>query len=139
MRIRLPYTNLPDMHGGTYQSVYCNVRLGLPHNDLVTEILPALIDSGASLCVFNSVLAEELGLELRAGRLENTIGIGGTREVWIHIVRLLVPGGAIVVEAGFQEDLPVFGLLGMEGFFEHFIVTFDALARECQLDRIYRA
>jgi hypothetical protein len=78
-------------------------------------------------------------VEPEAGRLQETIGIGGRQDIWIHPVRLFVPGGPISIEVGFQDDLPIFGLLGMEGFFEHFIVTFDGLARECQFDRIYRA
>ena len=67
------------------------------------------------------------------------MGISGEQIVWVHSVLLFVVGGAIRIEASFQEDLPIHGLLGMEGFFEHFVVTFDGLARECQLDRIYRA
>jgi hypothetical protein len=89
MRVRLPYSTVPDDQGGTYQTVYCNVHLGSLSKDKPTDVLPALIDSGAARCLFHSSLASELGLDLESGRLEETIGIGGRQDIWIHKVLLL--------------------------------------------------
>ena len=89
--------------------------------------------------MFDAGYARQLGIDLYAGREELTTGIGGALRTWVHPVALFFAGSFLTIEASFQEDLPVPGLLGMEGFFEHFIVTFDSVARECQLDRIYRA
>jgi hypothetical protein len=41
-------------------------------------------------------------------------------------------------EAGFSDDLPLLGLLGMRGFFEHFNIMFNPTARQVELDRLYR-
>lgn len=45
------------------------------------------------------------------------------------------------IEAGFTDKLPVAGLLGMSGFFEHFKITFDpsAIPPGFELERIYKA
>jgi hypothetical protein len=51
---------------------------------------------------------------------------------------LHLPGGPIQVAAAFKEKLGVAGLLGMQGFFEHFIVTFDPTLKACTLERVYR-
>ncbi len=140
MRVRIPYTVLDDGFGGTYATVFCRVQLGPPQEKAPrTGVLRAVLDSGAGRCVFDAVHAKELGVDLYSGRQEMTTGIGGELVVWVHTVKLFFGGMVFTVEAAFQEDLPVAGILGMEGFFEHFIITFDPLAQECQLDRIYRA
>ena len=140
MRLRIPYETFADGYGGSYSTVLPWVRLGTPHERLpLTRQFQAVVDSGASRCMFNAAMLRPLGLQLEAGRRELTTGISGDQLVWVHPVKLFVGGSPMLIEAAFQEDLPVAGLLGMEGFFEHFIVTFDSLARECQLDRIYRA
>lgn len=138
MRVHLPYTRYPDGYGGFYESASYEVRLSSAKG-VRTRSFPALIDSGAGRCLFHADFLKVLDLKLETGRPELTIGIGGEQIVWVHSITLHAAGGTFSIEAGFQEDLPTHGLLGMDGFFEHFIVTFDPLARECQLDRIYRA
>lgn len=96
------------------------------------------MDSGASRCVFHAAYAVQLGLKLRSGTRVISVGIGGPQEMWLHEVALYVRGGPVKILAAFQENLPVAGLLGMQGYFEHFTVTFDAAARECRIERIYR-
>jgi hypothetical protein len=66
-----------------------------------------------------------------------TNGIGGQEEVWLHKIRLHIPGGPVDITAGFKENLPVSGLLGTNGFFEHFKITFEGDAKPCTLERIY--
>jgi hypothetical protein len=41
--------------------------------------------------------------------------------------------------AGFSDNLPIAGLLGMFGFFEHFIVTFKPTELRVELERVYHA
>jgi hypothetical protein len=67
------------------------------------------------------------------------IGIGGEEEVWFHDVILFIPGGPVRVQAGFQESLPIAGLLGMSGFFEHFRMTFASASRQCELERLFKS
>ncbi len=44
-----------------------------------------------------------------------------------------------MITAGFKENLPLAGLLGMQGFFEDFVITFDQNALACDLQRIAHA
>jgi hypothetical protein len=67
------------------------------------------------------------------------MGSAEREETWLHDITLYIPGGPVQITAGFKENLSVAGLLGMTGFFEHFNVTFDPTAKECQLERIYHA
>ena len=52
---------------------------------------------------------------------------------------LYIPGGPVTIKAGFKDNLPIAGLLGMSGFFEHFNVTFDPRGQVCILERVYKA
>jgi hypothetical protein len=40
--------------------------------------------------------------------------------LFLHEIALYVPGGPVTTPAGFSDNLPIAGLLGMMGFFEHF-------------------
>ena len=40
------------------------------------------------------------------------------------------------IHAAFKEKLPCAGLLGMNGFFDHFLVTFIHPALTCEIHRI---
>jgi predicted aspartyl protease len=104
-----------------------------------TKRFEAIIDSGATRCIFHDAIAAHLGIDVRTGTREITSGIGGQVELWLHPIKLHIPGGAVNITAGFREGLPVAGLLGMSGFFEHFHVTFDLATKQCVLDRIHYA
>jgi hypothetical protein len=103
-----------------------------------TQPVVALLDSGATRCMFSSEVSERLGLDLRSGIPASALGIGGAEDVWLHEVNLHLPGGMVTVQAGFQPSLPVAGLLGMTGFFEHFRITFDAANLQCEFERIFK-
>jgi aspartyl protease len=101
------------------------------------------MDSGASQCLFHSDIGEAIGLNIEKGSLEETTGVSGEHtKIYVHPVTLHVPGGHMIkIEAGFTDKLPVAGLLGMSGFFEHFKITFDpsAIPPGFELERIYKA
>ncbi len=59
--------------------------------------------------------------------------------MYLHDIALYAPGGPVQTRAGFSYDLPIVGLLGMEGFFEHFRVTFDPTAQRCEIERLFQA
>ena len=88
--------------------------------------------------MFSGAVAAQLGIDLKSGIRGVVIGIGGEEELWFHDVILFIPGGPVKVQAGFQEALPVAGLLGMSGFFEHFRMTFDGASQHCELERQYK-
>ena len=62
-------------------------------------------------------------------------GIGGRETTYLHRVNLFVPGGPFTMTAGFKENLPIAGILGMQGFFEFFRITFDPDSKTCELER----
>ena len=101
-----------------------------------TTRFEALIDSGAARCLFHASFAAAIGVDLKAGEMEILNGIGGPETTWLHEITLYVYGGPVKIRAGFKESLPLAALLGMNGFFEHFNVTFEGAAKRCILDRI---
>jgi hypothetical protein len=138
--VRAPYRVFPDRHGGHLYSAVYNVQLSVAKSTAPrTKKFEAIIDSGATRCVFHSDLAGFLGLILTDGVQEITTGISGPQVVWLHDVVLHIPGGSVKVKAAFQKGLPIIGLLGVQGFFEHFTVTFDSAAQECRLERFYHS
>jgi hypothetical protein len=101
-----------------------------------TKRIEAVIDSGAGRCLFHANFASAIGLDLKSGEREILNGIGGPEEVWLHDILLYTYGGPIQICAGFKENLPLAALLGMNGFFDHFNLTFEGAALQCTMDRI---
>jgi hypothetical protein len=67
------------------------------------------------------------------------MGIDNISKTYIHEIALYAPGGPIKIKAGFMEGLRVAGLLGMNGFFEHFVVKFEVSELAFEIERVYRA
>jgi hypothetical protein len=143
MRVKIAYKIGPDAFGPPDAHLYSavmDVQIALTSpNAPRTKRFEAIIDSGATRCLFHSDFASHLGLDLAAGELEITQGIGGSESVYLHDITLYIPGGPVKIKAGFKDNLPVAGLLGMNGFFEFFKVSFDPAAKICEIDRIYKA
>ncbi len=117
-----------------------NLNIALPSKSAPrTKRFEALIDSGASRCIFHASIDRFMGLEIEKRAVEETLGINGVSRTYLHDVVLFAPGGVINIRAGFSEDLPIAGLLGMNGFFDHFKVTFDPTAQQCEIERIFLA
>jgi hypothetical protein len=89
--------------------------------------------------MFNADIGRHIGLDIESGQQEETQGISALSKAYVHEIALYVPGGPINIKAGFMENLPVPGLLGMNGFFENFVVKFDLSELAFDIERIYRA
>ena len=91
----------------------------------------ALVDSGASSCLFAGMLGVGLGLDVSKGPPQKIYGLGrGEVTAYYHKVTLQV--GDIVWDeyVGFCFDnFRVDGLLGQKGFFSNFRVVLDHEAR----------
>jgi hypothetical protein len=117
-----------------------NVNIALQaKNAPRTKRFEAIIDSGASRCLFHSSIGRFLGLQIERGLVEDTSGINGIARTYLHDIALYLPGGVANIRAGFSDDLPLAGLLGMNGFFDRFKVVFDSTAQQCELERIFQA
>ena len=102
-----------------------------PHGDWTTR---ALVDTGSPLTVFDYGTAEALGIRLgntghRAGKIDL---LGATRYIQFEYVELSLPGTglnswtadvAFIKQMDFQ--MPFQGILGQQGFLDHFRVTFS--------------
>ena len=139
MSLKPPYRKTPDGKGsfGYYAALPVNIALPTK-NAPRSKRFEAIIDSGASRCIFHADIGRAIGLDISKGVVETTLGVAGPTNTYLHDVCLYVPGGIVTVRAGFSDDLPLAGLLGMQGFFDAFRITFDPVLLHCQLDRVYK-
>jgi hypothetical protein len=134
--LKVPYKVFPDQFGSHVYSARLEVSLALPTPHAPrSKRFEAIIDSGATRCMFHADIGRFLGLDIQSGHLEKTQGIGGSTDTWLHEICIYLPGGPVNIRAAFKEGLPVAGLLGMNGFFEHFMVTFIHSALHCEIER----
>ena len=81
----------------------------------------ALIDSGASMCVFKLEIANQLGINLKTGKKVNSAGVSGNIGIYIHKISVAVEKTRIVIPVGFSEEYTAsFNLIGRNGFFNRF-------------------
>ena len=140
MSLKIPYQKAPNGKGGFGYYAAIPVNIALPtKNAPRSKRFNAIIDSGASRCIFHGEIGKAIGLEVEKGEVESTLGVAGPTDTYLHDVSLYAPGGPILIRAGFSFTLPVAGVLGMMGFFESFKIIFDPTHLHCELDRIYRA
>ena len=140
MIFKYPYRQFPTAQGGIAYAAVVDVQLSLlTKNAQRTKRLECLVDSGSSRCLFHASIGQAMGLDVRTGLLDQALGISGrTTDTYLHAVMLYIPGGPVKVSAGFSYELPLAGLLGMDGFFEHFRVVFDSAARVLEWERLHK-
>jgi hypothetical protein len=88
----------------------------------------ALIDSGADLCIFHAEIGEQIGIDIESGKKLEFNGITGEKMLaFFHHVEVEVGGYRLPCYAGFCKELTKmpYGILGHQGFFDTFQVTFD--------------
>jgi predicted aspartyl protease len=118
---------------GAFMRPYATIKVGSGKN---TRRYKVLVDSGADINVFSASLAESLGLELQDGEAVTVRGATGKPGTfYAHPVTIEVANQSFTTTAAFADmpHLELAGLVGQQGFFDHFIVTFDADAREFEL------
>lgn len=141
VKLKIPYKKLLNAQGGIEKYAMVNVQISRSDkNALRTKRFEAIIDSGASRCVFHRDIGEFIGLDVTEGEVEPTYGVSGeATDTYLHDISLYTPGGIIQTKAAFTDKLPVAGLLGMKGFFELFRITFDPISEQVELERVYKA
>ena len=87
----------------------------------------AFVDSGAGYSVFQSEMAEILGLKLEDGKREGiTVGDGTQIEVYKHNVKVDVANQEFEATIGFSRQLGIgFNIIGRLSIFEKFKICFD--------------
>lgn len=101
-----------------------------------------LIDSGATVSVFNAIHGEQIGIDIKSGEEHRPKGISGSLRGWIHEVDL-----SMVAKTSIKARLPVifsyefefpYGLLGRAGFFSRYKILFDDVHRFVEIEEYPR-
>jgi hypothetical protein len=96
----------------------------------------ALVDSGASDCIFSASIGEVLGIDVPSGRPHKFHGFDfqETRG-FIHKVSLQVAGFPhwVEIDAVFIES-EVMSILGQKGFFENYQIVFERFSRRFEIN-----
>lgn len=120
---KLLLTSFPyktDATGKTFPMVL--VRLGSPKK----KDFFALVDSGATISIFRSEVAEAVGVTIENGKELYLGGVGGHIKGYIHNMNIEVSGKSFVCPIVFSHEYTVsFNLLGREAFFTQFTITFE--------------
>ena len=102
------------------------VRLGFGTNH--TDVV-GLVDTGATDCLFDRDVADDLGIKLTDSDITREyVGVGGQSIVGhIHSVRFQVQGFSecIEIDAGFIDAKLPYQLLGQTGFFDNYEISFQ--------------
>jgi hypothetical protein len=103
-------------------------------------ICQALVDSGAEISVFGYEVAEALGIDTTQKKDREYFGIGGLQvECVTHAVHFQLGGWSHKANARFMlkkddRKLP-YGILGQNGFFQYFKITFDRFKEEFEIQK----
>jgi hypothetical protein len=128
-----PYRAYPGRNGGVDFYPLIRVSVGKKRARR-TRPFEALVDSGASDCIFHEMVATAIDIKLESGNREQRNGVGVAQDVWVHSVQLFVGDQILEIEAAFAKELLIAGVLGRSGFFEHFRITFDPASDPPGLD-----
>lgn len=95
----------------------------------------ALIDSGATISIFQDDLAKDLGIEIESGREIFLGGVGGRIKGYMHRLNTEIAGKKIFLPLVFSHEyLASFNLLGRNAFFEKFLIVFNEKKKELKLE-----
>jgi len=96
----------------------------------------ALIDSGANISVFREEIAECLEIVIEDGEEILLQGLGGRIVGYIHQLKIRVDDDEFPSKVVFSKELTVgLNILGREGFFEYFQITFNERGKEVILEK----
>ncbi len=126
MAFKYPYTFRLGDDGTLLRMPIVRVVFTNPKNQKRVEV-GCLIDSGADDIFLNMRLADTLGIDMSKGARKEYQGITSapvvaTEQLLSINVRPDTQG--FNVTCSFLPDLPVFGLLGQNGFFDNYKVVF---------------
>ena len=110
-----------DASGNTFPVV----PLSLEFEAKKKEFL-ALIDSGATISIFRSEVAESLGVNIEKGRETYLGGVGGRIKGYVHKLKVEIASKKFLCPVVFSHEYTVsFNLLGREVFFKQFRIIFE--------------
>lgn len=112
-----------------------NIIVINPKTKLTVLPYKVLIDSGASICLFHSWVAEKIGLDIKKGSERNYVGVNGQKmKCYIHNLKIVFGGYSTDLDVGFSSNMRSwFGLLGQQSFFEKHRVCFDLPKKDFEI------
>jgi hypothetical protein len=100
-------------------------------------LCPAIIDSGADVCIFPADIGEQLGIDVRSGEkgFSTNLQTGAFEETFLHRITLKIGEFYYPTIASFSyaPQRSNYAVLGQLGFFDLFIVQFDLMKEEIEL------
>jgi hypothetical protein len=148
--MKFPYLKLKNRSPEGRESVILRpvIPIGIRyHGQVFPGRYYTLIDSGADNCLFHADIAVYLGMDITRGEEKEFGGVGFGKIIgYVHRVDIQVGGWWIACPVAFTDGLwrdsraapgkkegLYYGVLGQEGFFDQFRVTFDRAANEVEL------
>lgn len=133
MNIR--YRNVPDKTRPEGYSLYPLLQVFVRYDVNMRPFL-ALVDSGASDCIFPESAGAVLGIDVPSGRPQKFYGLARQEAPgFVHSIQLQVTGFShwVEIEAAFVtgEIMPV---LGQTGFFQNYQIVFERFKRQFEVN-----
>ena len=130
--MKFPYMNLGQ---GIYRPI---VPFYISQNGGKEIKYFGLVDSGADFTYIAGELAPLIGIKnMKSGREDLVIGIGGASKVYFHPVTINIGGNNFDIEAGFTTDSTITkfgcGLLGQVGLFDFCTIKFSRRKFEIEI------
>jgi len=135
--MKFPYLKLPTADPRQPWKARPYIPIVLENSGITSPTIAALVDSGADRCIFHGDIGRAIGLKITEGVLHKFTGIeGGMLESYLHKVKIRVVGysRSIEVIAGFSESAGVGAILGQEGFFDAFKITFQRSKNRIEIE-----
>lgn len=117
--LTFPYKT--DAQGNYFPVIPLSLKFGNKKKEFF-----ALVDSGATISIFRSEVADSLGINVTSGKETYLGGVGGRIKGYIHNLEIEIAGKQFMCPVVFSyEYLVSFNLLGRASFFEKFRITFE--------------
>ena len=110
-----------DASGNTFPVVPLSLEFGTKKKEFF-----ALIDSGATISIFRSEVAESLGINIEKGKETYLGGVGGRIKGYVHKLQIEIAGKKFICPVVFSREYTVsYNLLGREAFLKQFRIIFE--------------
>ncbi len=135
--MKFPYFKLPNRDPKRKFFAVPWIPVSIKASDSERRFL-MLVDSGADTCILDKDVAKFLGINIYEGEQIKTGGIGEAANIYyFNDIYLNVGGEEIKTWCGFKDgylmDGMIAGVLGRQGFFDHFKVCIDEKSKEVEL------
>ena len=131
---KYPYLLLPTSDGNGVYKPLVQVRLSYPKTHKVTDSIWALIDSGADVCFCQKDIGIWLGINFK-NKKDVSFKAANKQEFTAvnEILNIHVSGKRYNCTFYFASELAYPIILGQNGFFNHFKVSFDLRNKEIEM------